>query len=81
MSASKDRLVLGGAALLSIERAAELLPMRDAEARATIEASGIVRRLGGRRVVLWSDCLTLAQPEADAVKPPTKLIRGRRVKL
>jgi len=80
MSAGNDRLSLGSAALLSVARAAELMPMRDAEARAAIEAAGIVRRLGGRRVVLWADCIELARPEGEP-EPGRPRRRSQRRKL
>ena len=60
-----DRLILGASALLSISRAAELLPVSDAEARRLIEDAGIIRRLAGRRVVLWSEVVSLAVPEQE----------------
>jgi len=68
MTRALERLALGRAALLSVARAAELMPMRDSEARDAIEAAGIVRRLGGRRVVLWSDCIELARLEAEPLE-------------
>jgi len=80
MTAGNDRLNLGSAALLSVARAAELMPMRDAEARAAIEAAGIVRLLGGRRVVLWADCIELARPEGEP-EPNRPVRRSRRRKL
>jgi len=79
---SEARLLLGPAALLSVEKAAELLPIRDAEARKLIEDSGIVRRLAGRRCVLWSEAVALAVPEAphptEPVGPVRRLRRGKR---
>ena len=72
------RLGLGGAALFSVEEAAELLPIRDREARKLIEEAGIVRRLAGRRVVRWQDCLNLAVPEAPQKVERTGPVRRLR---
>jgi len=84
MSGVKSRrLGLGGAALLSVEEAAELLPIRDGEARKLIEEAGIIRRLAGRRVVQWAEVIqALAVPEApqptEPVGPVRRLRRGKR---
>ncbi len=80
MKRGQSRLQLGSSALLSVAVAAELLPMRDSEARALIEGAGIVRHLGGRRVVLWADCIALACP-ADSIPAPARMSRLRRAKL
>ena len=68
MKPAEKRLLLGADALLSIEAAAELLPVRDSDARALIERSGIVRRLAGRRVCRWRDCLALAELEQEPTR-------------
>ena len=82
MSSSKDRLALGRDALLSVGHAAELMPIRDCEARKLIEGAGIVRRLAGRRVVRWGDCVDLARPEREPTTDTPRPVRGlRRVKL
>jgi len=73
-SIDADRLALGDAALLSVSRAAELLPGRDSKNRKLIEDAGLVRRLGagGVRCVRWGDCQQIAtlerQPEPESVK-------------
>lgn len=78
MKTSEARLLLGSAALLSVEQAAELLPIRDSEARKLIEEAGIVRRLAGRRVVRWADCVDLAVPERSAGAPSRGSVRQLR---
>lgn len=75
MKPAEARLLLGEAALLSVERAAELLPIRDAEARRLIEEAGIVRRLKGRRVCRWADCLALAVPENRSAQGNARSVR------
>jgi len=75
---SEARLLLGPACLLSVERAAELLPIRDSEARKLIEESGIVRRLAGRRTVRWDDCLSLAKLEQPAEPERPRPVRRAR---
>ncbi len=81
-STSLDRLALGGDALLSVGRTAVLLPIRDADARELIEAAGIVRRLGGRRVVLWKDAVAaLARLESEPEQQPRPVRRLKRGKL
>ena len=81
MKPPEDRLALGSAALLSVARAVELMPVRDADARKLIEDAGIVRRLAGRRVVRWGDCEALArlekEPTADKARPVRGLRRGQ----
>lgn len=59
MGANRDgaRLRLGEAAVFSLNRAAELLPLGDGEARAWLEARGLVRHVNGRAVVVWRDVL------------------------
>ena len=66
MSAAEDRLRLGVAAVLSVGRAAELLPLRDADARALIRQADIVRYLDGREVVVWGDVLDRVLTGNDA---------------
>ena len=51
------RLHLGAAAILSLSDAAALLPIGDADARAWLRESGLVRQLQGRHVVAWADVL------------------------
>ncbi len=82
MKLSDSRLLLGRDALVSVERAAELLPIRDSEARKLIEGAGIVRRLAGRRVVRMGDALDLARPEQEHAAEKARPVRAlRRVKL
>ncbi len=78
------RLIIGTGAVLSVSRAAELLPMRDSEARAAIEAAGIVRRVGDKRLVAWIDVLeSVLLRESANVEPakPARAARLPRVKL
>jgi len=57
MDRTTERLNLGRSAVLSISRAAALLPMRDDRARAAIRAAGIVRWIGTKEVVTWGSVL------------------------
>lgn len=52
-----DRLALGRAAVLSVGRAAELLPIGEERARRWLMEQGLVRELAGRFVVVWGDVL------------------------
>jgi len=55
MDRTTERLNLCRSTVLSITRAASLLPMRQERARAAIRAAGIVRRVGTKDVVTWAD--------------------------
>ena len=72
--AAERRLALGDAAILSLSAAAELLPIREADARRWLRARGLVRQMDGRDVVLWRD-VTEAIRAGD---PPAPAPRGRR---
>jgi len=80
MKRSEERLLFGPAAILSLRRASELLPIADHEARELIEDAGIIRRLAGRRVVVWSDCIALCEFEQERQErssaPPVRLKRS-----
>lgn len=71
---ARARLALGPAAVLSIADAVELLPWRDAEARAWLEARGLILRLPDLPgpCVVWGDVLeALRQREVqEAARPP-----------
>ena len=72
MERDKARLIVGPGAVLSVSRAVELLPMRDAAARAAIEAAGIVRNVDGKRLIVWSDILEYVlrrEDEPEAARP------------
>ena len=64
------RLALGAAAVVSAATAAELLPIRDAEARQWLRDRDLVRELLGRPVVRWGDVLDAleAEPELNALR-------------
>ena len=55
MERATEHLNLGRSTVLSVTRAASLLPMRQKRARAAIRAAGIVRRVGAKDVVTWAD--------------------------
>jgi hypothetical protein len=78
---SEGRYLLGPAALLSVERAASCMPLRDADARRLLEEAGVIRRLAGRRVVLWAEAIALAVPEqerrADRPAPSVRLKKAK----
>jgi hypothetical protein len=77
------RRQLGEAAIFSLNRAAELLPWADGEARQWLEARGLVRHVNGRGVVRWRDVLEAlgGSPSAPIVKPTPKRAPLPRVKL
>lgn len=51
------RVLLGGAAILSVSEAAAWLPIGDHRARRWFREAGLIRRLDGKEVVIWSDVL------------------------
>ena len=72
------RLVVSPGAILSIQKAAELLPIAERDARRWLRRCGLVRDLAGRPVVVWQDVIeALANPP----DPPPKAAALRRVKL
>ena len=78
-----ERLGLGADALITLRRAAELLPGSDKENRSVIDAAGLVRKHSKRQLVRWGDVVELFQTDgrlADldeaGIQPPTKP-RGR----
>jgi len=76
------RLMQGLAALHSLNRTLELLPIRERDALELLESSGCIRRLAGRRVVLWADAVALARPEQEpevSIQPTAA--RLKRIKL
>ena len=72
------RLKLGGAAVLSLEEAAEYVPISDAAAKAWLIDHGLVLDLDGRRVVIWGDVLDAlrrreqAEPQSASPAPRRK---------
>ena len=82
MKPSEARLLQGGAALLPVEEAVRLSPVRDGDIRKVIEEAGIIRRLAGRRVVLWADVIALAchehEPSGQPARPVRRLRRASR---
>lgn len=56
MSAAREaRERLGMAAVLSVDHAAQLLPLDAAAARDWLRARGLIRHIEGRAVVRWGD--------------------------
>ena len=74
-----DHVALGRAAVFSVSRAAELLPIRDCEARAWLRDRGLIRDLVGRSVVVWGDVLDAL--EDDRPNRPRTSPRTRRFAL
>ena len=68
--AREARERLGLAAILSLDHAAELLPLDRAEARDWMRARGLVRQLNGRDVVRWGDVYDALQTERAAPVVP-----------
>ena len=65
----QDRLAQGGAAILSVRRAAELLPIADAAGRAWLRQQGLVRSLDGADVVVWADVVERVRAGALDTRP------------
>lgn len=75
-----DRLSLGRAAVVTFNRAAALLPIRDAEARAWLRRNELIRHIEGRAVVRWGDVLDqldetpLETPPNTPARPPLRRV-------
>jgi len=70
-SRKRERLALGEAAILSLQHAIELLPLRDGEARGWLEEKGLIRLLRGRPVVCWGEVL-IALRAHEATREPER---------
>ncbi len=84
MKSERDdsRLKLGDAALLSLNRTAELMPCGDTDARAWLMAQGLVRHINGRPVVRWRDVLealgdppVVPSPKAEPKRAPLPRVK------
>ena len=80
--AAQARLAMGAGAVLSVQAAAELLPVHETRARAWIEVQGLVRQVPGLgQVVIWADVLdALRRPcttSARATRAASTPRRGR----
>jgi hypothetical protein len=73
----KDRLVLGEAAILSLNQAVELLPLGDPAARAWLTANDLVRDISGRKIVRWRDVLEALAADNPAQRPKQRSGRPR----
>lgn len=69
-----DRLAQGRAAIFSLSRAAELLPLADSGARAWLMERGLVHHLAGRPVVVWGEVLD-ALADTSAGEPRRTQLR------
>lgn len=83
MRAHRDsaRLIQGEAAVFSLNRAAELLPLGDTDARAWLEARGLVRHVNDRPVVRWRDVLEALGDGAPVQPAPERREPLPRVRL
>jgi hypothetical protein len=87
-SRRETRIALGAAGVCSPEEAAERLPVRTTDARAWLDARGLIRDVPGLgRVVLWADVLDeirlggagpASPPPEPRARLPRKPIRPRR---
>ena len=70
-----ERVSMGPGAVLSLNEAAQLLPLHDAEARQWLLDQGLVRRVRGRAVVAWASVLDVlaADPPIEAQARPARL--------
>lgn len=66
-----DRLAQGRDAVYTVSEAVALIPGRDADVRAWLEARGLIRRKSGlpAPVVRWSDVLLALDEEPAAEEP------------
>ncbi len=76
------RLMQGAAALFSLNRAAELVPCSDGEARRWLEVRGLVRHVNGRPVVVWRQVLEalgdggpIEAPEPTPMRAPLPRVK------
>ena len=53
--AQLQRLMVSPAAIISLNKAAQLLPLAARDARAWLRRNGLVRDIDGRAVVVWAD--------------------------
>lgn len=83
-SCAADRLQLGGAAVLSPTRAAELLPVRESDALRWLRERGLVRAVAGLGdVVVWGDVVEAiragvgpTEQDLPVASPRERLRRG-----
>jgi hypothetical protein len=79
-SARAARAALGPAAVVSVAQAVEWLPWRAAEARAWLEAAGVIIRRPGlpAPVVRWGDVLVALAEEREEEARPTPVALPRK---
>lgn len=76
------RLTASRDALIPVEWAVKLLPMKNGEARAWLKRSKLISKVNGRDVVLWGDVLDARiRASAARVTTPTAPARRPRVSL
>jgi len=78
---AQERLQLGEAAVLSLHRAAELLPLCTKTARQWLRDQGLVFKLADKDVVIWGDALDRirnAGTRHTEVTPPKRRPRAAR---
>lgn len=64
LSPDQERLLLGAAAILSPTRAAELLPMREADGIRWLREQHLIHDLHGKEVVVWQEVIDrIGQPQ------------------
>ena len=72
------RLVVSPGAILSLQKASELLPIAERDARRWLRRCGLVRDLAGRPVVVWQEVIDALTNPPEA---PPKVAALRRVEL
>lgn len=72
-----QRLLVSPGAVVSVQQAAELLPIADRDARAWLKRKGLLRDLDGRKVVVWADVLKALEPSEDARPRAARLRREK----
>lgn len=65
LTAKQKRAMLGEAAVLSVDHAAELLPWRTHEAREFLRQEHLIRSLRGHDFVIWADVLAVLRARTD----------------
>ena len=76
----RERLRQGVGAVLTVRRAAELLPLNDADARRWLREKRLVRVVLGTEVVVWAEVLEALSSSSGSTgdSPPAPPARKRR---
>ena len=70
-----QRLIISPGAIVTLQQAAELLPIAERDARAWLKRRGLVRDLAGRSVVVWADVMAALQAPPEQERRIARLRR------